>query len=147
MLYTSQSRGDTINIAKEFAKILKPGDVVRLYGDVGAGKTVFTSGAASTLCRCDAQVCSPTFSIMNIYEAAPGGVSVYHFDLYRISDEDEIYQAGLSDYIGGDAVSFVEWPELLDITEYERVFDVTVSRRLDISDDEREIEIMQKRGK
>ena len=137
MIYKSSCYDETLQIAREFAKNLKPGDVVRLWGDVGAGKTAFVSGVASVLCK-DAAVCSPTFSIMNIYK---GDTPVYHFDLYRISDPDEIYQAGLSDYIGTDGISFLEWPQLLDVSEFDRVFDITVSRNLEIGDEYREIEI------
>ena len=138
MIYKSSCYDETLGIAREFAKNLKSGDVIRLWGDVGAGKTAFVTGAAQVLCGGDAAVCSPTFSIMNIYK---GDTPVYHFDLYRISDPDEIYQAGLSDYIGTDGISFLEWPELLDVSEFERVFDITVSRNLEIGDEYREIEI------
>ena len=138
MIYKSSCYDETLGIAREVAKNLKPGDVIRLWGDVGAGKTAFVTGATQVLCGGDAAVCSPTFSIMNIYK---GDTPVYHFDLYRISDPDEIYQAGLSDYIGTDGISFLEWPELLDVSEFERVFDITVSRNLEIGDEYREIEI------
>lgn len=138
MIYKSSCYDETLRIARRFAKSLKSGDVIRLWGDVGAGKTAFVSGAADVLCGPGASVCSPTFSIMNIYK---GDVPVYHFDLYRISDFDEIYQAGLSDYIGKDSISFVEWPQLLDISEFDRVFDITVRRNLEIGDEYREIEI------
>ena len=138
MIYKSSCYDETLRIARRFAESLKSGDVVRLWGDVGAGKTAFVSGAAEVLCGPGTPVSSPTFSIMNIYK---GDVPVYHFDLYRISDFDEIYHAGLSDYIGRDSISFVEWPQLLDVSEFDRVFDITVKRNLEISDEYREIEI------
>lgn len=143
MIYKSYSYDDTVNIAKEFAKNLKKGDVVRLFGDVGAGKTAFVCGAAKAVCGKSESVCSPTFSIMNIYE---GDTRIFHFDLYRLEDADEIYMSGLCDYIGGDAVTFVEWPQILDISQYARVFDVKISRNLNLSDDFRNVEITLTKG-
>ena len=136
MKYIVNSPCETENIAKTFAEKLKMGDIVRLYGDIGVGKTVFVKGVASFFGNAD-EVCSPTFSIMNIYS---GSVDIYHFDLYRIEDEQEIYEAGLFDYIGGGGISTIEWP---DAASYHgsRIFDVTISKNLDISDDYREIEI------
>ncbi len=136
MKYIVNSPGETENIAKTFAENLKPGDIVRLYGDIGVGKTVFVKGVTSFFGNID-EVCSPTFSIMNIYS---GTIDIYHFDLYRIEDEQEIYEAGLFDYIGGSGISMIEWP---DAASYHgsRMFDVTISKNLDISDDYREIEI------
>lgn len=136
MKYIAHSPAETRQIAKKFAEGLIPGDIVKLYGDIGVGKTVFVKGAAEFF-GADGEVCSPTFAIMNIYS---GSTDIFHFDLYRIEDEQEMYEAGLFEYIGGNGISMIEWP---DAAQYsgKRVFTVTISKNLDISDDYREIEI------
>ncbi len=136
MRYIVYSPEETLSVATHFAESLKKGDIVRLYGDIGVGKTVFVKGVASFF-GSEGEVCSPTFSIMNIYS---GDTDIYHFDLYRIEDEQEIYEAGLFDYIGGDGISMIEWPDAASYSG-SRIFDVRISKNLDISDDYREIEI------
>ena len=136
MRYIVNSPEETLSVATHFAESLKKGDIIRLYGDIGVGKTVFVKGVASFF-GSDTEVCSPTFSIMNIYS---GDTDIYHFDLYRIEDEQEIYEAGLFDYIGGDGISMIEWPDAATYNG-DRIFDVCISKNLDISDDYREIEI------
>ncbi len=136
MKYIVNSPRQTEDIGKAFAEKLQKGDIVRLYGDVGVGKTVFVRGVAMYFGNAD-EVCSPTFSIMNIYS---GTCDIFHFDLYRIEDEDEIYEAGLFDYIGGDGISMIEWPDAASYSG-KRIFDVTISKNLSINDNYREIEI------
>lgn len=107
MEYHSNSPKETENIAKSFAKCLKAGDVVTLDGDLGAGKTAFTQGLAIGL-EVEDYVNSPTFTIVNCYE---GKLPIYHFDVYRIDDCEEMYDIGYDDYIGGDGVAVIEWSE------------------------------------
>lgn len=129
---------DTLDFAKKFAKNLLAGDIVCLHGDIGVGKTVFTRGLSGS----DA-VCSPTFSIMNIYEGTP---PVYHFDLYRLSEEDELYESGLIEYIErGDGISVIEWPDIYSGSSEGNIYDVYISKNLEIDDNYREIEVI-KRG-
>lgn len=132
-----QTKGyaETEHFACDFAKQLLPGDIIRLHGEIGVGKTVFVRGIASFF-DCDAEVCSPTFAIMNIYG---GSIPLYHFDLYRLESEDEIFEAGLYEFLGGEGISLVEWPELLSDYPVGRIFDVTIEKNLDITEDYRKI--------
>lgn len=108
MKYISNNYSDTINFAKQFAKTLKAGDVVLLDGDLGAGKTVFTKGIVEYFSNGAEVAVSPTFTIVNEYACTP---PVYHFDFYRIKSEDELYAIGIEEYLYGEGVCIVEWPE------------------------------------
>ena len=107
MEFISRSEGETEALGARLAGVLTPGSVVALYGDLGAGKTAFVRGAVSVLCK-DAPVCSPTYSIVNRYD---GEIPVYHFDLYRINDDDDLYSTGYYDIIEENAIFFCEWCE------------------------------------
>jgi len=91
--------------------LLASGDCVLLTGDLGAGKSVIARGMARAQ-GIDCPMPSPTFTIMIPYE---GKHKFCHFDLYRLSDPDEFYAAGLDEYIGGDAICVIEWPEMADL--------------------------------
>ncbi len=108
MEYISNSQEDTIKIAKNFAKTLSKGDVVVLKGDLGAGKTVFTKGIASYFNGDKNHTISPTFTILNEYNTNP---KIYHFDFYRIKNEDELIAIGIEEYLFGDGICVIEWPE------------------------------------
>ena len=100
---------DTQKLAFEFAKLLKGGEVVTLSGDLGAGKTTFTQHLAKAFGIKEA-VTSPTFTLMNSYVG--DRLKLYHFDMYRIDDIDEIIETGLLEYFGKkDAVCMIEWAE------------------------------------
>ncbi|MGN1221841.1 MAG: tRNA (adenosine(37)-N6)-threonylcarbamoyltransferase complex ATPase subunit type 1 TsaE [Christensenellales bacterium] len=100
---------DTQEFAKQFASGLKGGEVVTLNGDLGAGKTTFTQFLAKSLGIIQ-PVTSPTFTLMNQY--LDGRLKLYHFDMYRIEDIDEILETGLTEYFGNrDAVCIIEWAE------------------------------------
>ena len=141
MLYKSNSARETMNIAKAFAKELKAGDVICLDGDLGAGKTAFVQGMAKGL-GIDEYISSPTFTIVNCYE---GRLPLYHFDVYRISDSDEMYEVGFDEYVYGNGVAVIEWSQLISDILPEKRFDVTISKNLDVHEDYREINI-EKRG-
>ena len=98
---------ETWLIAKEFAKELKPGDVICLEGDLGAGKTTFTQGLASAL-GVTGRVTSPTFCIVQEHH---GEKLLVHMDLYRLHGEDDVEAIGWEDYLSRGAVMVVEWPE------------------------------------
>lgn len=108
---SSQSVGDTRSAGAEFALTLKPGDVVALEGDLGAGKTEFVRGSCEALGVQADLVTSPTFTIVNEYEGRDAGV--FHIDAYRLKSEAEFYELGYEDYFRGHAISFVEWPDRL----------------------------------
>jgi tRNA threonylcarbamoyladenosine biosynthesis protein TsaE len=103
----SGSAGETEALAAEVAAGLEPGDVVLVSGDLGAGKTTFVRGACRALGVTE-PVTSPTFTIGQRYRAARGVVS--HLDLYRLESLDGEDPALLDDYLGPDAIAFVEWP-------------------------------------
>lgn len=105
MVYISNSPEQTIQIAKKLAKSLKGGEIILLNGDLGAGKTTFAKGIALGLDIADT-VTSPTFTIMNSYS---GRLDLYHYDMYRIDNPEELLELGVEDnlYLGG--VSVIEW--------------------------------------
>lgn len=135
MIYKSNSVKETQNIAKAFAKELKAGDVLCLNGDLGVGKTAFVQGLAKGL-GVEEYIQSPTFTIVNCYD---GKLPLYHFDVYRIADSDEMYEIGYEEYVYGNGISVIEWPELIaDILPKVR-FDITIKKDLAIHTDYREI--------
>ena len=104
----SHSQEETRALGAAYAGTLKAGDVVAMYGGLGAGKTAFVRGVVGAL-GCDEPVTSPTFTIVNEYPAASPKVA--HFDMYRILDEDSLYSTGFYDYLDGRWVCFIEWSE------------------------------------
>lgn len=109
----SRSEEETMRLGNEFARVLKNGDVVALYGDLGAGKTEFIKGICEYF---DVKeiVTSPTFTIMNHYngENNDNDVVLYHIDLYRINNKEELLQIGFKDCIFSDrSIKLVEWAE------------------------------------
>ena len=100
---------DTKKLAISFAKALNGGEIITLTGDLGAGKTTFTQSLAKAIGVVE-QVTSPTFTLMNQYYG--NNLKLYHFDMYRIDDIDEILEVGLTEYFGNsDAVCVIEWAE------------------------------------
>lgn len=107
----SHSPEETWELAKKLAPILSEGDVINLSGDLGAGKTVFTKGLAEGL-GIDEPVTSPTFTLIREYQ---GRLPLYHFDVYRLADPDELDELGVDEYFYGDGVSVVEWGDKVEI--------------------------------
>lgn len=133
--YFSYSEKDTLLIAKEFASLLKGGDIVAFRGGMGMGKTVFVRGCAEVL-GIDGEVSSPTFSIVNDYG---GRINIYHFDMYRVESWDSLYSTGFFDYLNDNSILFVEWSENIEGVLPENTIFVDILRGK--NEDERKIEI------
>ena len=101
----------TIELAQNISKTLKHGSVVALKGDLGAGKTFLTKHIISTLMGADTHVTSPTFQLLQIYQA--NGYDIYHYDLYRLKNKDEIFELGIEDAMNGRNICIIEWPEII----------------------------------
>ncbi len=109
MEYISKSERETCAFAAVFSKKLTPGSVIAFCGDLGAGKTCFTSGLCEGL-DFRGEVSSPTFAIVNVYEG--GTLPIYHFDMYRITGWDDLETTGYFEYLDrADGITVVEWSE------------------------------------
>jgi tRNA threonylcarbamoyladenosine biosynthesis protein TsaE len=101
----------TMELGEEIARSLKAGAVIALYGDLGSGKTCLARG----ICRglgVEGTVNSPTFVIVNHYKSVRG--NVYHFDFYRLSTQQEVFDLGFNEYVKDDSVIIIEWPEIVE---------------------------------
>lgn len=108
---TCASEAATAAFSAEVATRLRPGDVVLLEGDLGAGKTAFTRALIRSMAgQPEANVPSPTFTLVQTYDTATA--TIWHFDLYRLKDPDEIFELGWEDARSG-GISIIEWPERL----------------------------------
>ena len=108
MLTVTNSAAETRALGEKLASRLKPGDVVVLEGELGAGKSELARGIAKGLGVTET-VTSPSFTILNVYES--GRCPLYHFDWYRLESEEELYELGMDEYLGGDGIAVVEWAE------------------------------------
>ncbi len=134
----SDGESQTLELGWKLGRLLQQSTLVLLQGDLGAGKTVFARGIARGL-GVDPQIpiTSPTFTLMNHYH---GRLDLYHFDLYRLSDPDELIELGFDDYAYGSGVALIEWPEKLDNPETPGLW-VDLKR---IDDERREIDFSLK---
>lgn len=137
MIYKSNSPKETENIAKAFSKELKGGDVICLNGDLGVGKTAFVQGLVNALGVLE-PISSPTFTIVNCYE---GTVPIYHFDVYRIDDPDEMYEIGFEEYIYGNGISIIEWSEKIRDILPENRYEIEICKDYTIHEEFRTITI------
>ena len=134
-MYCTHSPEQTFALAQALGTELRAGDTVFLSGDLGTGKSVFARGVAAAL-DIHEPMASPTFTIMYPYE---GRCRLYHFDLYRLEEPEEFYQAGLDEFIGGDGVALVEWPDRADFLPEPRL-EVCIERGEE--DDDRRLSLM-----
>lgn len=107
----SHSEEETLALAEKLLAVFRPGDVLVLTGELGAGKTVFVRGLAKGLGLDVNKVSSPSFTMVNEYT---GEKPLYHFDLYRLVDSDELIEIGWDDYLSRGALIAVEWGEKAD---------------------------------
>lgn len=111
-VHETGSEQETIDLGRAIAATLEPGAVVLLIGNLGAGKTTLAKGIASGLGAARPEdVTSPTFTLIHEYRAAPGGIKVYHVDLYRLDRPDQVATLGLDEIFGSSAVVLIEWGE------------------------------------
>lgn len=108
----TKSADETVEFGKKLSSQLKQGDVVSLYGDLGSGKTQLVKGICLGL-GVKQTVNSPTFIIVNEYSST-NFPAIYHFDLYRMKSQDEILETGFQDYLAGNSITLIEWPEKIE---------------------------------
>lgn len=109
VVFTTTSETETTAIARRLAAMAKAGDIFLLEGPLGAGKSVFARGFIRSLCGEGTDVPSPTFTLVQTYDAPDA--AIWHFDLYRLEDPDDIYEIGWEDALSG--IVLLEWPERL----------------------------------
>ena len=122
----------------DFAKNLKVGDIIILSGELGSGKTKFTQGVLKYF-GLENEISSPTFTIVNEYHS--GRIPFYHFDVYRIGDEDEMFDIGFDEYVDGDGVCLIEWAELIKGIIPENAVSIKITKDLSKGLDYRKIEV------
>lgn len=135
MRFYSNSVAETHAIGARLAEQLKPGDVLLLLGDMGAGKSELTRGIARGL-GVQGYVTSPTFTILQVHE--DGRMPLYHFDWYRLSDAEELYELSMDEYLYGDGVSVIEWPSRAEEVIPESYLQVEL---IPLGDEERAVEL------
>lgn len=106
----TKSPEETKKIGKDISRLVKPGDLIAFYGELGAGKTCFIQGVSEGLEVKD-YVTSPSFTIINEYQ---GKISVYHFDLFRLNDIEEILELGYEEYFYGNGLTVIEWANKIE---------------------------------
>ncbi|MBQ9915098.1 MAG: tRNA (adenosine(37)-N6)-threonylcarbamoyltransferase complex ATPase subunit type 1 TsaE [Clostridia bacterium] len=136
-VFYTNSEAETLALAETFADRLLGGEVICLRGDLGAGKTVFSKGLCKALGVTE-HVSSPTFCLVNEYEGER--FPIYHFDLYRIEDPDELYEIGFSEFTEGAGVAIIEWPQ--------RAEEMLPAKRIEVSidrdgDDRRKVTVKE----
>lgn len=136
--YITKSYNETVALAEKIAKDLTKGTVIGYLGDLGAGKTAFTTGLVKGL-GIDASVSSPTFAICNEYKG--NDKTLYHFDMYRIDGWDDLYSTGFFDFLETDAYIAAEWSENIYGALPDDAVIIEISK---LSDTEREFKIYKK---
>ena len=136
--YIIEHLDDLPEVVKEILPILQKAKITTLKGDLGAGKTTLVKEVCKQL-GIDDLVSSPTFSIINEYQDVKGDMKVFHMDLYRIADEEELLNIGFEDYLYSGGLVFIEWPKIAEqllpsetIGIHIKIFDNS-SRRLILS--------------
>lgn len=138
MRYETNSPEETFEFGKKLGEKVAPGTVICLNGDLGVGKTLFTQGVAKGL-GIDENINSPTFTIVQVYDE--GRIPLYHFDVYRIGDYEEMYEIGYEDYFYGEGVCIIEWSELIQEIIPENSISILIQKNLEKGLNYREIVI------
>lgn len=138
MVYESNSPEETLEIAFKIGQSARQGDIFCLYGDLGVGKTVFAQGFAKGL-GVRTGINSPTFTIVQVYDE--GKLPLYHFDVYRIGDIEEMFEIGYEEYFFGEGVCLIEWAELIKELLPEQITRITISKSLEKGFDYRKISV------
>ena len=116
---------DTQKLAESFSSLLQVGDIVALYGTLGVGKTAFTRFMVQYLCGKDEEVPSPTFTLLQTYEAE--NFDIFHFDLYRLKKPEEVFELGIEDAFY-EGVSMIAWPEKMgNILPLDKILKIEIS--------------------
>ena len=138
MIYETNSEKETFELGKNLGEQAKAGQIFCLNGDLGVGKTVFTQGFAKGL-GIEENVNSPTFTIIQVYEE--GRIPLYHFDVYRIGDPEEMYEIGYEEYFFGEGVCLIEWSKLIDELIPEEAITIEIDKNLEKGLDYRKITV------
>ena len=138
MVIETRCPEETFRLGEELGRKAVPGQVFTLTGDMGVGKTVFTQGLAKGL-GIEEPVNSPTFTIVQVYEE--GRLPLYHFDVYRIGDVEEMDEVGFEDYVMGDGVSLIEWADLIEEILPEKRTRILIEKDLEQGFDYRKITV------
>ena len=122
--YETHSVAETEALGEQLAGRLRGGEVIAYFGDLGMGKTAFTRGLARGLGYAG-RVSSPTFTIVNEYA---GRIPLFHFDMYRLGDEEELFDIGWEDYLSRGGVCAVEWSERVEAALPPEAIRITLAR-------------------
>ena len=128
MIIETNTPKETFEFGKRLGESANAGQVYTLIGDLGVGKTVFTQGLAKGL-GIDEPISSPTFTIVQVYEESR--LPLYHFDVYRIGDVEEMEEIGYEDYFYGDGVSLIEWANLIEEILPEKYTEIKIEKDLE----------------
>lgn len=138
MIIETNTAKETFDFGKSLGESAKAGTVYTLIGDLGVGKTVLTQGLAKGL-EIDEPISSPTFTIVQVYEE--GKLPLYHFDVYRIGDVEEMEEIGYEDYFYGEGVTLIEWANLIEEILPEHYTEIKIEKDLEKGFDYRKITV------
>ena len=138
--YVSASPEETEAVAAELAKEVSAGSIYTLSGDLGAGKTVFAKGFAKGL-GISSPVTSPTFTLVNEYHE--GRLPLFHFDVYRLGEAEELYDTGFFDYLSRGGVCLIEWAERVEEIIPKPYFSIVIEKDLSRGEDFRSITLKE----
>ena len=139
MVFESLCAEDTYNFGRMLGEKVPAGTVICLSGELGTGKTLFSKGFAKGL-SVDEPIVSPTFTIVQEYK--DGRLPLYHFDTYRIVDPYEMDEIGFDDYLYGDGICLIEWPEMVEELLPEKRIEIKITKCLEKGTDFRYIEMI-----